>query len=144
MNKSVKNPKVFISYSWSGKKYEKKVLELACRLKSDGIVVVLDKWMIKPGTDNINFMEKCVKDKEIDYVLILLDKKYAEKANDRIGGVGVETQIISKEVYENVDETKFIPIVFDRDEDGNISVPIYFLPNLSHTVQVVPAPENGS
>lgn len=125
MAQNNKNPTVFISYSWSSKEYEKKVYELACKLKSDGIVVLLDKWMMRPGTDNINFMEKCVKDNAVDYVLILLDKTYTEKANNRVGGVGIETQIISKEVYEDVEQTKFIPVVFDRDEDGTIFIPIY-------------------
>ena len=32
--------------------------------------------------------------------LIISDKKYADKANGRDGGVGTETQIISAEVYK--------------------------------------------
>lgn len=123
--KEFRIPKVFISYSWTSPEYEEKVLNLARRLKTDGIDVMIDKWMLKPGNDNINFMEKCVKDTSIDYVLILLDKGYTEKANKREGGVGVETQIISKEVYEDVDQRKFIPIIFDRNENGEIDVPIY-------------------
>lgn len=121
----IKIPKVFISYSWTSAEYEDKVLNLAKRLKIDGVNVMIDKWMLKPGNDNINFMEKCVKDETVDYVLILLDKGYTEKANKRKGGVGIETQIISKEVYDDVEQEKFIPIIFDRNENGEIDVPIY-------------------
>ena len=42
-----------------------------------------------------------VSDTEIQKVLIISDKKYADKANGRDGGVGTETQIISAEVYKN-------------------------------------------
>lgn len=39
--------KVFISYSWTNVTHEKWVLELAERLVSDGVDVVLDKWDLK-------------------------------------------------------------------------------------------------
>ena len=125
MDKINEHPKIFISYSWSSKEYEEKVMDLAVKLQGDGVEVIIDKWIMQPGNDTINFMEKCVKDPEINYVLMLLDKKYTEKANNRSGGVGIETQIISNEVYNDVEQSKFIPIVFDRDEDGKIYVPIY-------------------
>lgn len=125
MEKKVEHPRVFISYSWSSKKYEEKVMDLAVKLQGDGIEVIIDKWIMQPGNDTINFMEKCVKDPEVNFVLMLLDKKYTEKADSRSGGVGIETQIISNEVYNNVEQSKFIPIVFDRDDEGKIYVPIY-------------------
>lgn len=125
MEKRIENPKVFISYSWSSKEYEEKVMDLAVRLQSDGIEVLIDKWIMKPGSDTINFMEKCVKDPNINFVLMLLDKIYTEKADKKSGGVGIETQIISNEVYNDVDQNKFIPIVFDRDESGKAYIPIY-------------------
>ena len=62
MEKKIDNPKVFISYSWSSKEYEEKVMDLAVRLQGDGIEVIIDKWIMQPGNDTINFMEKCVKD----------------------------------------------------------------------------------
>ncbi len=123
--KKIENPKVFISYAWSTKQYEEKVIEFASRLMGDGIEVLLDKWSIDPGADTVNYMERCVKDGTVNYVLMLLDEKYAEKADDRKGGVGIETQIISGEVYNNVEQTKFIPIVFERDSKGEIHIPTY-------------------
>lgn len=125
MEKKMEHPRVFISYSWSSKEYEEKVMDLAVKLQGDGIEVIIDKWIMQPGNDTINFMEKCVKDPEVNFVLMLLDEKYTEKADKRSGGVGIETQIISNEVYNNVEQSKFIPIVFDRDDEGKIYVPIY-------------------
>ena len=90
-----KIPKIFISYSWSS---DALVLELANRLVSHGVDVVLDKWDLKEGNDKYEFMERCVNDSSITKVLIICDKAYAQKANDRTGGVGDETVIISSEV----------------------------------------------
>lgn len=125
MEKKIENPKVFISYAWSSKEYQEKVMNFAIRLQSDGIEVLIDKWIMKPGSDTIDFMEQCVKDKSVNFVLMLLDKKYAEKADNREGGVGIETQIISNEVYNDVKQNKFIPIIFERDTNGTIYKPTY-------------------
>jgi hypothetical protein len=119
------NPKIFISYSWTNPSHESWVINLAERLTADGVDVSIDKWDLKEGHDKFNFMETMVKSPEIDKVLIILDKKYTEKANQRTGGVGTETQIISPNIYANVSQEKFIPIVSERDEDGHAFIPTY-------------------
>lgn len=50
------------------------------------------------GSDRFIFMEKSVN--ESDKVLILCNKVYKEKADNRCGGAGQETMIIAPEVYE--------------------------------------------
>ena len=116
------NPKVFISYSWSNSDFAR---ELAEKLTNDGIVVCFDQWDLQPGQDKYVFMESCVNDPEITKVLILCDRIYAEKANNREGGVGGETLIISSEVYEKTGQRKFIPVIIEKDEDENAYVPVY-------------------
>lgn len=111
---SIDKPKVFISYCWSDDKYIKRVVDFANRLRGDGVDVVLDQFHMKLGNDLNNFMEKCVSDPNITNVLILLSPDYKIKADARIGGAGKETQIISGEVYNNVENKKFIPILFDK------------------------------
>ena len=123
--KLIKKPKVFISYSWAGEDYEKKVHKLCTALKQNGIEVIYDKWSLKPGNDLNHYMEKSVVSEDITNVLILLDPSYTLKANNRSGGVGKETQIISEEVYTKVEQRKFIPVIMQRDEDGNIEKPAY-------------------
>jgi hypothetical protein len=115
-------PKIFISYSWSA---TDQVIELAQRLKDDGVDVVLDKWRLSEGQDKYAFMEQCVTDESIHKVLIICDKAYAEKANKREGGVGDETMIMSAEVYGKASQEKFIPLIFECDEDGNEYAPTY-------------------
>lgn len=124
-NKMTETPKIFISYSWTNPVHEEWVINLAERLVSDGVDVVIDKWNLKEGQDKFNFMETMVKSNDIQKVLIILDKKYSEKAELRAGGVGTETQIISPKIYGDVSQEKFIPIVSEKDENGKPYVPTY-------------------
>ena len=125
MKRKIEHPKVFISYAWVSQEHDDKVIALATNLKSDGVDVILDKWQLKEGNDTFKFMEKSVVDASVTNVLILIDPVYEKKANERSGGVGTETQIISPEVYNKVEQTKFIPVIFERDEDGNVCKPQY-------------------
>ena len=125
MKNRIKHPKVFISYAWGSQEHDEKVIALATNLKGDGVEVVFDKWQLKEGNDTFKFMEKSVLDESITNVLILIDPIYAKKANERAGGVGTETQIISTEVYNKVEQRKFIPVVFERDAEGNVCKPQY-------------------
>lgn len=118
-------PQVFISYSWTSKEYQQRIIELASRMRRDGVDVKLDVWDLKEGQDKYVYMEQCVTNPEIDKVLILSDRKYSEKAEARRGGVGDETTIISAEVYGNADQNKFIPVVMERDGDGKVFLPAY-------------------
>lgn len=122
----MENPKLFISYSWSSPEHEQWVLQLATELRESGVDVVLDKWDLREGHDAYAFMEKMVTDPEITKVVMVCDKKYAEKADGRSGGVGTETQIISKEVYDKTDQNKFVAIVIEKDENGKAYSPVYY------------------
>ncbi len=122
----MKNPKLFISYSWSSSTHEQMVIDLACELRESGVDVILDKWDLKEGQDAISFMEKMVSDDQIQKVIMITDRVYVEKADERQGGVGTETQIISKNVYEAQDQTKFVAVVTEKDENGKPYVPIYY------------------
>lgn len=125
MKPTIEKPKVFISYAWGSQEYQDRVVALSRDLISDGIDVLLDKWSLKEGHDTYAYMEQSVNNSNVTNVLILLDPVYAQKANDRTGGVGTETQIISPEIYNNVTQEKFLPVVIERDENGNIPKPSY-------------------
>lgn len=105
------SPRVFISYSWSSEVYKATVLCLAEALVNKGIDVILDRWDLQPGHDRFAFMEQGIS--KADKVLILCDKKYADKANARDGGVGTETAIITPDVYGKSNQEKFIPVIME-------------------------------
>lgn len=116
-------PKVFISYSWSGPPHQELVQHWAERLVADGVDVILDVYDLKEGHDKYAFMERMVTDASVSHVLVVCDKQYMEKADERKAGVGTESQIISQEIYEKVEQSKFIPIVCEFDEEGNPYLP---------------------
>ena len=118
-------PKVFISYSWSSPQHQDWVETLAKRLTSDGVDIILDVWMLKEGQDKYAFMERMVTDESVSKVLVICDSQYADKANKKKGGVGTESQIISKEVYEKVDQNKFVAVVTEYGEQGEPYVPVF-------------------
>jgi len=132
-------PKIFISYSWSPILNKNWTLELAERLTRDGIHVIIDEWDAKEGQDKFHFMEKMVNDPEIQNVLIICNKDYTEKANMKKGGVGIESQIVSSEIYNNVGQDKFIPIVRESYDNGKACLPTFvntrFYIDLSNTEQ---------
>lgn len=125
MSATTEHPKVFISYSWTSVEHEQFVIDLATSLRNHGVDAILDKWDLKPGQDKYVFMESMVVDNEVLKVLVLCDRKYQEKANHRVGGVGTESQIISQELYGKVKQTKFIPIVCEHDDDGLPCLPVF-------------------
>lgn len=118
--------KLFISYSWSNPQHEQWVIDLATSLRESGVDVILDKWDLKEGHDAYAFMEKMVNDPEIEKVAIVCDEVYSAKADGRAGGVGTETQIISKEVYDNQQQDKFVVVVSEKDEQGRAYLPTYY------------------
>lgn len=119
---STSTKKVFISYSWAA---QDKVIELAERLIANGVDVILDVYDLKEGQDKYVFMEQSVNNPEVDRVLIICDKTYKAKADNRAGGVGDETVIISPEIYGKSKQEKFIPIAVEADEEGNAYIPTY-------------------
>lgn len=120
------DPKLFISYSWSNPEHEDWVLRLGTELRENGVDVILDKWDLKEGNDANAFMEKMVSDEEIRKVILVIDEHYSMKAKDRIGGVGTETQIISAEVYESVEQNKFVAVIAGKDQEGNTKLPVFY------------------
>jgi hypothetical protein len=71
-------------------------------------------------------MEQMVTNLEIRKVVIVSDEIYAAKADGRSGGVGTEAQIISKEVYDNQSQDKFVAVISEKDDNGKPFLPTYY------------------
>jgi hypothetical protein len=119
-------PRAFMSYSWTSAEHAQWVVELASELVESGIDVVLDRWDLREGQDKYHFMEKMVRDATITKVIVVADCEYARKANERVGGVGTESQVISKEIYESVEQQKFVAVVKEYDANGHACLPTFF------------------
>ncbi len=102
-------PKVFISYSHDTQEHKKWVLELASRLRNNGIDAILDQFELQPGDDIPHFMEKHLSTSS--KILMICTEKYVDKANKGQGGVGYEKMIVTSNLMKRIDENKIIPLI---------------------------------
>jgi hypothetical protein len=115
-------PRAFISYAWEGDEHEAWVTTLAERLQGEsGVEIIYDQWGLPPGADKQHFMEQSVRAQ--DFVIIICTETYADRANDRVGGVGIETNLITGEMAGDLLSKKFIPVL--RQGTFNDSLPSY-------------------
>lgn len=102
-------PKVFISYSHDSLEHKKWVLDLATRLRNNGVDAIIDQWELKPGDDLPHFMEQQLSSS--DKVLMICSENYVEKANSGKGGVGYEKMIVTAHLLKQINENKVIPVI---------------------------------
>lgn len=114
-----KRPVVFISYTWDSEPHKEWVLNLANKLIKDGIVVILDRFELKPGRNMPHFMERAIA--KADKVLVIFTPGYKEKADNRKGGAGYEYSIMNMELYQNqTNNEKIIPVLREGDQFKSI------------------------
>lgn len=121
--KDIDKPKVFVSYSWNPPANQQNVFELIQKLESDGINVIYDRKDLHPGQDMNYFMESIFTSDKTDAVVIVCNKDYAEKANKRSGGVGFESELILTEIRNDPLQKRYIPVVIEHDEKGELPLP---------------------
>lgn len=120
-------PICFISYSQEDHLHTNWVRKFATELRKQGVDVIWDKWILRPGMDLMLFMENGLE--KSDYVLLICTPTYAEKAKLRVGGVGYEQLIITAEIYSNQSAGKFIPIL--RKGNRSDSIPSFLKTKVS-------------
>ena len=114
-------PYLFVSYSHDSEAHKGWVRHLCDRLVANGVHVILDQWDLVPGADIVAFMDRGIAD--ADRVLMICSKEYVDKAEAGVGGVGYERLVVSQEIYQKIDTTKFIPLI--RNNDSPKKVPAF-------------------
>ncbi len=108
-------PTAFVSYSWDDPSHREWVRLFADDLMRNGVATTLDQYDVDIGDDRFRFMETAVR--ESDHVIVVCTPEYVRCANERQGGVGVETAPITPGVYTQNSQKRFIPIIRRRDKD---------------------------
>src|SRR5262249_5062350 len=98
-------PKAFISYSHEPPEHKAWVLKLATDLRGIGVDVTLDQWDLVPGQDISLFMQRGISD--ADRVVLVCSSNYVLRSEKGAGGVGYERLIVTGEVVQSIDTTKF-------------------------------------
>ena len=111
----------FVSYSHDDEHHLNWVLQLATRLRFNGVDMILDRWNLRLGQDVAAFMEKGLSKSR--RVLCICSENYVRKANNKEGGVGYEKKIITAEMMSDPNSDWVIPVI--RNNSGNQKVPIF-------------------
>ena len=115
-------PRVFVSYSHDSDEHKGWVLQLATRLMSNGVDVVLDQWSLSLGRNLPLFMESGLTSSE--RVLVVSSSSYVTKANKRDGGAGYETMILSADMMSgDIHKDRIIPVI--RNNTDSSVVPTF-------------------
>jgi hypothetical protein len=99
---------------------------LAVNLRALGVDVVLDRWDLVPGQDISLFMQRGIAD--ADRVVLVCSENYVSKSESGVGGVGFERLIVTAEVVQSIDTTKFIPVL--RNNGPGKKLPVFLGPRL--------------
>ncbi|MDA3884010.1 MAG: toll/interleukin-1 receptor domain-containing protein [Candidatus Delongbacteria bacterium] len=110
-------PKVFISYNWETPKQDDWVETLAEKLVDSNVDVIFDKYDLKEGENAKEFLEDSITDIDTDKVLIICSKRYLTDEG---------AQIITKELFEKINNDKFIVVFSEKDDDGNPYIPDFY------------------
>ena len=109
-------PSVFISYSHDSESHLAWVLQLATRLRHNGVDAILDQWNLDLGRDVAAFIEKGLS--KSSRVLCICSDNYVRKANNKEGGVGYEKQIMTVEIMANLTTDWVIPVIRNNINGG--------------------------
>ncbi|MGZ3883211.1 MAG: toll/interleukin-1 receptor domain-containing protein [Flavisolibacter sp.] len=108
-------PLVFISYSHDSDIHKDWVLQLATRLRSNGVNVILDRWNLKLGTDLASFMERSLS--KSNRVICICSESYVSKANNGKGGAGYEKQIMTAEIVKDQNTNWVVALIRNNNSD---------------------------
>ena len=129
--KELIQPKVFISYSHDSDEHMDWVLQLATRLRSNGVDVILDKWNLKLGSDLASFMEKGLS--KSNRIICVCSETYVRKANNGKGGAGYEKQIMTAEYINDQNTNWVIPLI--KNNSGEKKTPTFLAGRLYITFE---------
>lgn len=114
-------PVVFVSYSHDSQEHKLWVLNLATRLRTNGVDAILDQWDVGPGGDLPHFMEQSLA--KAARVLMICTERYVQKANAGHGGVGYEKMIVTAELMKQIGSNRAIPVV--RQTGAQVALPTF-------------------
>lgn len=119
--KSPSRPHVFLSYSHDTDAHGDWVRRLAEDLTRHGVETIFDQWHLHVGDDIGAFMEQSLE--RATYIVLVCTELYAQKANDRRGGVGYEQAVFVGELLMSREMgSRFLPIL--RSGDPSRALPL--------------------
>lgn len=117
---------VYLSYSWDSPAHKEWVSKFAFRLETNGLKIVVDQWHLKLGDKLPHFMETAIR--ASDFVLLICTPAYKKRADERLGGVGYEQDLMTAERLVAHHYNKFVPVL--REGDWRTALPTWIAGHL--------------
>jgi hypothetical protein len=119
--------RVFISYSHDSETHERNVLDIANRLRKDGIEAWIDQYELHPTRGWPLWMVDQLEN--ADWVIIVVSEEYKKRMMNPaplIGkGIAWEGLIITQNLYDaHSQNTQFIPVLFSSSDTPHIPTPL--------------------
>jgi hypothetical protein len=117
-------PKVFISYSYDSQAHEDRVLDLANRLRGDGIDAEIDQYETSPPEGWPTWCERRIK--SAGFVLLMCTETYLRRVDgEEAPGVGHgvlwEARIVRQLLYDAGSvSARFVPVLFSDGSPDHI------------------------
>lgn len=117
---TLKSSKVFTSYAHESDSHNDKVFELSEKLRSEGVDSYIDQYEVSPSEGWPRWTRNQIQ--QADFVLVVCTEAYKKRyEGSEVPGTGAgakwEGAIITQEFYDAEGRnTKFIPVVFNRDD----------------------------
>jgi hypothetical protein len=121
-------PRVFISYSHDSEAHGDRVLDLADRLRRDGIVAIIDRYLQSPAQGWPAWCETEID--KADFVLIVCTETYLRRVRgEEAPGVGHgvlwEARLIRQDVYDAGSvSNKYVPVLFADGSPNHVPRPV--------------------
>jgi hypothetical protein len=121
-------PRVFISYSHDGQDHQDRVLELAGRLRADGVDAVIDQYVQSPPEGWPSWCRTQIEQSR--FVLMVCTETYLRRVDHKeapgVGhGVLWEGRLISQHLYEAGSvSTKFVPVLLSDGSDTHVPLTV--------------------
>lgn len=120
----------FVTYAWDTEDFSNHILSFVAFLRRNGIDANCDRTFMENRTDP-NFIQVMNDGLACDKVIVVLSKKYKEKANCENTGVNKEYSVIATQRSFEKSKNKFIFVSFQGTSQKDIEeiVPTMFLGN---------------
>jgi TIR domain len=121
-------PRVFISYSHDSSAHRDSVLDLADRLRADGIDASIDQYEQSPPRGWPNWCAGEIS--KADFVLMVCTETYLRRVNGeeepgKGHGVLWEAKLINQHLYDSGSvSSKFVPVLLSGGSDENVPTPV--------------------
>ena len=123
LSRDQRQPTAFISYSSEAPEHDKRVLELAKKLLAEGVDCKIDSFEVSPPEGWPRWMQRQIQ--KSDFVIVVCTETYARRfAGTEKPGTGKgamwEGRLIQQELYDDGENHRIIPVVFDQVDVCNI------------------------